>query len=97
VTAPRQSTLNQWVNTEALMHYAARLRGEAQRIADYSWPDDPAGEQAAVIVDLHLAAAAVEAAVDLTVAAHVAAHKVNYEWLYDKRRSWAPPVPTGEK
>lgn len=82
--APKQATLNQWVNYEAVKHYAAGLARNAGQIEGYQWPDEPTPKQAAAIEAVKAASAALDQALTLARTAEQLATEVSYDWLYNR-------------
>lgn len=77
---PRQDTLNKWVNVEAVMAYADKIRAMAKNELDRAnWQDDQAA--LARSDDLNSAAEQLDAAIDAAHKAHMAHENAAYARL----------------
>ena len=82
-----QKTLNENVNTAAVLAYAANLDTQADHVAGDDWPDDPAPENASLITRLRVAAGEVRAAVESAHQAEIRASDAAYARLYGRPNS----------
>lgn len=78
--APKQATLNKWVNFEAVSVYAAGLDEQARQIEGKRWPDEPSVKQAKAAAALKAAGEAMRAALELAAEAERRASDVAYEF-----------------
>jgi hypothetical protein len=83
--APKQATLNEWVNAEAVEHYARGLEQQANVIESWSWQDGEP-EQETAIEALRGAAAAVRGALALARPAERLSSDEYAERIYHFRR-----------
>jgi hypothetical protein len=93
--APKQATLNRWVNAEAVEQYAAGLDKQAETIESWTWLDGPGPEQATAIAALRGAAAAVRGALALARPAERLGSDEFYEQVYHFRRDRKAAAPEG--
>lgn len=63
--APKQATLNEWVNLEALAAYADRLRRVSAMIQARTWLDDPTEVEIAALATLAAAETGLREALEL--------------------------------
>lgn len=80
--APRQDTLNRWVNTGAVTAYTDRLGRQATQIEDHAWLDGPNRAEAQALAALREAEAAMRAAAEMAQRAERLADAVHCAWLY---------------
>jgi hypothetical protein len=83
--APKQATLNRWVNAEAVEHYARGLEAQANVIESWSWQGGEP-EQETAITALRGAAAAVRGALAIARPAERLSGEEYAERLYHFRR-----------
>lgn len=64
--APKQATLNKWVNAEAVGRFADRLSAQASEAhLGARWPDDPTAADRAAAAAFRAAETAIRAGLDL--------------------------------
>lgn len=82
---PLQATLNKWVNVEAVMAYADKMRAMAKDELDRAnWNDDL--ESLARSDDLNSAAEQLDKAIEAANAAHMAHERAAYDRIYRRRQ-----------
>lgn len=69
MVSPKQATLNEWVNLEALQAYAERLQRMARGVEDRAWLDGPTELQVTALAALAAAEAALREALELALLA----------------------------
>jgi hypothetical protein len=80
--APKQDTINTWVNWEAVDHYAKQFDSRAERIEAENWLKGLTPEQSAVVEACHAAAKAVREANELAHQARMQSDDVFYDRIY---------------